>query len=125
MHAPGTRCCVGSPEAKGRKLLAGTNAASRWRSLLSLPTPAPIPPVTNPSNCPFPSPTQVLIKKQAERLQPGRQAAATQQQAGKQQQRGLTAKLKLPQPTVAATRPQGSPAACLTLALPAPGWREQ
>ena len=68
---------------------------------------------------------QVLIKKQAE--------AALQQQPGKQQQaakqqRSLAARLKLrpaPAPSVASTRPQGSPAACLSLALPAPGWEEQ
>jgi hypothetical protein len=73
--------------------------------------------------CFFEAIRQVLIKKQAERLQPGRPQAAKQQQA--KQQRGLSAKLKLPQPAVAASRPQGSPAACLTLALPVAGWREQ
>ncbi len=65
----------------------------------------------------------MLIKKQAERLQPSQPQAAKQQAA--KQQRGVSAKLKLPQPAMAASRPQGSPAACLTLALPLPGWRQQ
>ena len=70
---------------------------------------------------PHPAPRQVLIKKQAEQLQPARQ----QQQRQLKQQRSLRAKLRLPQPAVAASRPQGSPAACLSLALPMPGWQGQ
>lgn len=67
----------------------------------------------------------MLIQKQAEK--------ALLQQSGQRQvaakQRGaLAARLKLqpvPAASSAASRPQGSPAACLTLALPAPGWKEQ
>ena len=67
---------------------------------------------------------QVLIKKQQELKQ---RPAAAQQLKQQQQRRGLMARLKL-QPagqSVAASRPQGSPAACLSLALPVPGWQEQ
>lgn len=69
---------------------------------------------------------QVLIKKQAERARL-EALGGEQQRQGKPAfalQRGLAAKLKL-QPSVAASRPQGSPAACLSLALPVPGWQEQ
>lgn len=65
----------------------------------------------------------MLIKKQQEVKQ--RPAAA--QQLKQQQQRGLMSRLKL-QPasqSVATSRPQGSPAACLTLALPVQGWQER
>lgn len=68
--------------------------------------------------------SQVLIKKQQELKQ---RPAKAQQLKQQQQGRGLMARLKL-QPagqSVAASRPQGSPAACLTLALPVPGCQEQ
>jgi hypothetical protein len=74
------------------------------------------------------------MRKQQERLQLEQQQPQQQQQQQRQlkqqaavaQQRGLSARLKLePVAVSAASRPQGSPAACLTLALPAPGWREQ
>jgi len=72
---------------------------------------------------------QVLIKKQQE-LAARPPVQQEQQQAPQRlkqpQQHSLRAKLKLePAATVASSRPQGSPAACLTLALPIPGWREQ
>lgn len=66
-------------------------------------------------------PQQQLSQQQRQRLK--QQVAAGQQQ---QQQRGLAARLQLePVAASAASRPQGSPAACLSLALPAPGWWEQ
>jgi cytochrome oxidase assembly protein ShyY1 len=74
---------------------------------------------------------QGLMRKQQERLQleqqqPQQQQRQLKQQAAVAQQRGLSARLKLePVAVSAASRPQGSPAACLTLSLPAPGWREQ
>ena len=76
---------------------------------------------------------QGLMRKQQERLQLEQQQPQQQQQqrqlkqqAAVAQQRGLSARLKLePVAVSAASRPQGSPAACLTLSLPAPGWREQ
>lgn len=74
--------------------------------------------------CFFEAIRQVLIKKQQELKQ---RPAAAQQLKQQQQRRGLMARLKL-QPagqSVAASRPQGSPAACLSLALPVPGWQEQ
>lgn len=84
---------------------------------------------THPPFVSFCCHAQVLIKKQQEQqlLQP---AAAQQKQQAKQQakqQRSFAARLKLQQQEqlVASRRPQGSPAACLSLALPAPGWLQQ
>lgn len=76
---------------------------------------------------------QVLIKKQAEKaadeaaelLQPGQRQRRAAAQLAAKQQRSLSAKLKLQPADAAASRPQGSPAACLSLALPIPGWRVQ
>jgi hypothetical protein len=66
------------------------------------------------------------MRKHQERLQLEQQHRQLKQQAAVAQQRGLSARLKLePVAVSAASRPQGSPAACLTLSLPAPGWREQ
>ena len=63
---------------------------------------------------------QVLIKKQQERLQL-EQPQRGQLKQSAAPQRSLLSQMKVQ----AAPRPQGSPAACLTLALPAPGWHEQ
>jgi hypothetical protein len=68
---------------------------------------------------------QVLIKKQQERLQPLQQQRRVQLKHAAAPQHGLVAAPELQPAASAARRPQGSPAACLTLALPAPGWRRQ
>ncbi|EFN52160.1 hypothetical protein CHLNCDRAFT_139333 [Chlorella variabilis] len=77
--------------------------------------------------CFFEAIRQVLIKKQQERLQPGQQQQRrhVKQLAAAQRSRVPQLKLQPVSATTAAARPQGSPAACLTLALPAPGWQQE
>ncbi len=70
--------------------------------------------------------TQVLIKQQQEKAVQLSMAEAEGAKPQQQWQPSLLLARPAPQqklpPAVAAARPAGSPAACLTLALPLPGW---